>query len=485
MSTRPNLLFIMPDQLRADFLGCYGADFVATPHIDALASPGVRYERSYSPSPVCVAARCALLTGRNAIKNGVLGNSHFLRPDLETCGIRTWPQILSGAGYLTAAIGKMHFYPWDAALGFEHRVICEDKRWLNIQDDYFHHLAAKGLHKLHGREHDGYQENRGAIISPYAIEDSWDGFVGGAAVDFIENYNDDRPFAAMIGFPGPHCPYDPCGETLSQIDTDRLPAAAPYVDDLDRQLRKANIRGNSGDWNGVDYTEFDEGHKHKIRHHYAALVKQIDDQVGRIMAALEATGQLDNTVIIFSSDHGDMLGDHGLIGKTNFYEGSCRVPMIVRQPAGATGMVNDDVVSLADVTASLLGLAGVERPAAYDSQTLPGLGLPDPPRDRVFGFVAGGMMNTDGHWKWMKNAGTGESHLFNIDDDPQEQIDRQYDGPETRQIADRLDAELTQTVMRSIDAASSDRRVGPQAMWDNDRFGRGDWTFDYPSRLED
>ena len=84
-----------------------------------------------------------LLTGRNAIKNGVLGNSHFLRPDLVACGIRTWPQILSDAGYLTASIGKMHFYPWHASMGFEHRVICEDKRWLAIQDDYYHHLQAK------------------------------------------------------------------------------------------------------------------------------------------------------------------------------------------------------------------------------------------------------------------------------------------------------------------------------------------------------
>jgi arylsulfatase len=478
---RPNLLFIMPDQLRADFLSSYGAEFVSTPHIDALATEGIRYRRAYSPSPVCVPARCLLMTGRDAIKNGVLGNDHFLRPDLNECGMQTWPQILSDGGYLTAAIGKMHFYPWNAPLGFEHRVICEDKRWLTIEDDYFHHLSAKGLRKLHGRDHDGYQENRGAIVCPHAVEDSWDGYVGGEAVRFIEQYDDERPFAAMVGFPGPHCPYDPCADALEDVAADKIPMAAPFVPGQDDELREANVRSNLGDWNGVDYAEFTDAHKQKVRQHYAALVKQIDDEIGRIVAALKATGQLEHTVIIFSSDHGDMLGDHGLIGKTNFYEGSCHVPMIVRQPGGPAGVVSEEVVSLGDVTATLLALAGIDRPSYYDSQTLPGLGLPDPPRERVLGFVAGGLMNTDGHWKWVKNTGTGQSHLFNVDEDPLEQIDRQHESAETRALAAGFDGELTRQLVRSITAGGSDRSIGNVPLWDSESFGQGTWQFDYPS----
>lgn len=484
MSTpRPNLLFIMPDQLRADFLSCHGADFVSTPHIDALASEGVRYARAYSPSPVCVPARCLLLSGRDAIKNGVLDNSHFLRPDLNECGIQTWAQILSDNGYLTASIGKMHFYPWDASLGFEHRVICEDKRWLTIEDDYFRHLSAKGLRKLHGRDHEGYQENRGAIICPYDLEDSWDGYVGSEAVRFIEEYDDDRPFAAMVGFPGPHCPYDPCAEALDQIDVGKIPTASAFVEDHDGPLREANIRGNRGDWNGVDYSVFTDVHKQKVRQHYAALVKQIDDEVGRIVVALEETGQLEDTVVIFGSDHGDMLGDHDLIGKMNFYEGSCHVPLIVRQSARRQSVICEDVVSLADVTATLLGLAGVDRPDYYDSCTLPELGLPDAPRERVFGFVGGAMMNTDGHWKWVKNSSTGKSHLFNVDEDPHEQNDRQHESDETRGIAARLDGELTRQLLVSIAAAGSDRSIGNTPLWDDADFGQGRWHFDYPAAL--
>ena len=165
MPNQPNLIFIMPDQLRHDFLGCYGADFVETPNIDSLAKHGVRYTRAYSVSPICVPARALLLTGRNAIKNGVTDNSQWLRPDLAEMGIHTWPEMLAEQGYYTAAIGKMHFYPWDSTHGFQYRVGAEDKRWIHVRDEYYRHLREHGERKYHGNEHDGYFEHKGAIIN--------------------------------------------------------------------------------------------------------------------------------------------------------------------------------------------------------------------------------------------------------------------------------------------------------------------------------
>ncbi len=132
MTTHPNILFIMPDQLRSDFLSCYGADFLETVHIDSIAAEGVRYERTYSASPVCVPARASLMTGLNAIRTGVLDNGLWLRPDRRECGILTWPERLNEQGYYTAGVGKMHFYPWDITEGLQYRVIAEDKRWLYI-----------------------------------------------------------------------------------------------------------------------------------------------------------------------------------------------------------------------------------------------------------------------------------------------------------------------------------------------------------------
>ena len=206
---KPNIVFLFPDQFRSDFLGCYGADWLKTPNIDRIANNGIRYSNAFSASPICVPARTSLLTGMNAIKNGVTDNLHNLRADWREAGIKIWPELLSESGYYTAAIGKMHFYPWDDNRGFEYRVVCEDKRWTLVRDDYYTYLKDKGLKKLRGDELENYHENKGAAIQKIPWEHSWDHFVGNEAVKFIENYGEEQPFAMMVGFPGPHCPYDP------------------------------------------------------------------------------------------------------------------------------------------------------------------------------------------------------------------------------------------------------------------------------------
>ena len=187
-----------------------------------------------------------------------------------------------------------------------------------IEDDYHHFLKRHGQRKYHGDEHEGYHENKGAVVSRLPWECYWDRFVGHTAADFIRGYDRDQPFAMMVGFPGPHCPYDPTSEYLSLFDDADMPAALPEVEGDHPGLRRACIESNKLPWNGVDYGEFTAAHKRKIRAHYAALVKQIDDEVGEILRALEETDALDDTLVIFTSDHGDYLGDHNLIGKGTF-----------------------------------------------------------------------------------------------------------------------------------------------------------------------
>jgi arylsulfatase len=484
MAKKPNILFIMPDQLRADFLSCYGAKFIETPNIDSLCEGGVLYRNAYSPSPLCVPARAMLLTGRNAVKNGILDNNHWLRPDLSECGIKTWPEMLSEAGYFTAAIGKMHFYPWDLKHGFQHKVVCEDKRWLQIEDDYHEYLKANGYRKLHGNEHEGYQDNRGAIVSRLPWEFSWDHFVGMEASRFIREYDKEEPFAAMVGFPGPHCPYDPCQEFLDQIDVDAIPDSIPEVEGQTAKMRQSGVESNKQPWNGVDYTVFTEAQKRKVRHHYAALVKQIDHEVGEILKALRESGRLENTAIIFCSDHGDHLGDHNLIGKGNFYESSTKVPLIARGVGGGEGKVQEGVASIEDITATLLSLGGCEVPAYADSMPLPGLGIPEEGnRTRVIGLLNGGWMCFDGEWKLVKYASEG-SLLFNIKDDPQEQHNR-IDDPACAEIARRLDGELAREVMRSVTAGHSDLVVAHTALYDEEGFGQPGWRRTYPQGTKD
>ncbi len=479
MADKPNILFLMPDQLRADFLGCYGADFIDTPNIDRLAQKGVRYSNACTPSPICVPARSVLLAGVNAIRTGVLGNGQFLRPDLAECGMKVWPEHLNEAGYDTAAIGKMHFYPWEMSMGFQHRVICEDKRWLNIEDDYDRHLKANGLKKFHGNEHEGYQENRGAIVSRLPYEHSWDYFVGEEAAKYIGNHNGEKPFAMMVGFPGPHCPYDPSPGFEDLYAPEDMPEPAPESPDQPANFRQSNINGSKGSWNDVDYTEFTTAHKKKIRAHYAGLVKQIDNKIGDILDALEKSGQLDNTVIIFCSDHGDYLGDHGLIGKGTFYESSIKVPLIVNLPWATEGSVWDGPVSIEDITATILHYGGCEIPSYFDSIPLPGLGIDAKIRDRVYGFLASGCMNYDGEWKLSKYT-TGVVQLFNVKEDPGEQNNR-VDDLECFKIFRKLDAELTAQTMRSINAAHAEKLVNTS--WEDLEFGRGGWKRTYPQPI--
>ncbi len=484
MSEQPNLIFIMPDQLRPDFLSCYGATFIDTPHIDRLAQEGVRYERAYSVSPICVPARALLLTGMNAIKNGVTDNGQWLRPDLADIGINTWPELLNAQGYYTAAIGKMHFYPWDIKHGFQYRVAAEDKRWLEVRDDYYHYLTEHGYRKYHGNEHDGYYENRGAIINKIPWEHSVDHFVGNEACRFLRNYSAEAPFAMMVGFPGPHCPYDPNPEFLEGIDPELLPPAVPEVPGDAPRLRQSNIDGNRRPWNGVDYTEFTDDHKRKIRLHYAALVKQIDHEVGQILDTLLEQNLLDNTLIIFASDHGDYLGDHNLIGKSHFFESSIHVPLIVRAPGTTAGTVCHDLVELGDVTATLLHFGGCAIPTHMDSIPLPDLNIPQrPEREYSIGMVSHGWMIYDGRWKLVK-YNSSEILLFDLENDPDEQQNLAQDPTFQHQYL-KLDASLTQAIMRSITASHYDKRVYASELAGDSSFGKEGWQRTYPQILNE
>jgi len=488
MARQPNILFLMPDQLRADFLSCYGADFIETPNIDRLANEGMRYDHAYSTSPICVPARASLLTGLNAIRNGVTDNGQWLRPDLAACGIQTWPELLNEQGYYTAAIGKMHFYPWDINHGFQYRSICEDKRWLHIRDDYYHFLHERGHRKYHGDEHEGYLENRGAIVSKLPWELSWDHFVGQEACHFLRTYGrtdeadeaGNTPFAMMVGFPGPHCPYDPNQEFLDQIDETSMPPAVPNAGHTPK-LRQQNVDGNKNPWNGVDYTEFTDAQKRKVRAHYAALVKQIDHEVGQILTTLEEIGQLDNTIIIFASDHGDYLGDHDLIGKGTFYDASIHVPLLVRFPDGSQRGHYEGLVTLGDVTATILALSGATEPSYLDSRPLPAIGLETQPREAIFGMVSNGWMVQDARWRLAK-YNTGEAVLFDLQQDPHEQVNL-YGDPAYAAIQQQLDGALTEEIMRSLALAHEEKRVYHNDLSQDLVYGREGWQRPYPQLI--
>lgn len=477
-----NILFLMPDQLRWDFLGCYGADFIDTSHIDGLARDGITYDMAISPAPICVPIRAAMLSGLNPIQSGVITNDHWLSPHWREQGLMMWPAVLARAGYDTAAIGKMHFYPWDAFEGFAYRRICEDKRHIEVQDDYAHYLHARGLRKLYGWEEPGYYENKGASCSPLPLEHYPDVWCTDRFLAYLDERDPMRPFAAMVGFPSPHCPYNPPEGYLGLHDPADMPAPIPETD-LSRALRPGNIANMKQAWNRVDYTDFPIEAKMCIRAHYADLVKLLDDQVGRILDGLEERGLAKDTIVVFASDHGDYLGDHSLIGKQSFLQPSVHVPLIVRipgRPEEERGQRHPEPVSLIDLYASFLALAGLEIPDHVDSVPLPGLvpGLETRPREFIFGAAVSGLMAMQGR-HILAHYGNGARSLYGLEADPTEQHNL-YDEPAAREIRQAL----TEALIDSVFKASLDRNrellVQPGSRRYETGFGNPGWRRPFP-----
>ncbi len=482
MSDRPNIVFMLPDQLRADFLSCYGARFIHTPGIDSIADQGVQYECAYSASPVCVPARVSLLTGMNAIKNGVLDNGHFLAPNYRDSGLRTWPDILSAAGYHTEAIGKMHFHPWESRMGFQHRVIAEDKIWVSIEDDYSRLLADHGYRKTVGYEKAEYHANHGAFVSDVPWELQVDRFVGQQACRFLREYEDERPFALMVGFPGPHNPYDPAPEFAKRFDPEDMPGPVPEAEPLGVGTSGMRSRGSKS-WYAIENAEFNEGHMRTMRAYYAALVQQIDREVGGIMETLRDRGLLDNTVVILSSDHGDYLGDHGLTGKNSFFESATRVPLVMHVPGASGRREYDGLVQLTDISPTMLGYGGCEAPAYMDARVLPEAGLEDgAPRDYVIGMLGTGVMAYDGRWRLCKYA-DGQTMLFDLSEDADEQHNL-YGAPRYAREFQRLDEVLTREIIRSVKSGTYEKRCMHGSLSNSSDYGALGWKRPYPGAIE-
>jgi arylsulfatase A-like enzyme len=473
---RPNILFVFPDQLRADYVGCYGAGFARTPAIDALAAEGMVYERALSMHPVCVPARAALLTGCNALSTGVLDNTHWLRPDHASCGMPSWPSLLSAAGYHTEAVGKMHFIPWDLSEGFDHRVISEDKRHTLIEDDYSDYLAGHGLKKLRGWEEEGYIENRMASISAIPAEHQVDTWVGRQAVDFLNTYYGDKPFACMVAFPGPHDPYNPPREWAELFDAADMPAPLPGNADTEI-FRPDHIRSHSGGSARVDLATFPEAVKRRIRAHYCALVAMIDAQLGAIVAAADGRTDGRDTIIIFAADHGDFLGDYDFLGKNLFFDAAMHVPLIVRMPGGARGERSKALVTVTDIFATLLAAAGVPHDTGRDSVPLPGAAPDAPRRTHALGALANGLAVDDGRYRLARYAnGLATLYDFAGEGERRNLIDR----PDAQEVRSRLDALLATAVLGATDAGQQDKRYPYVTVTPGHPAHRRGWQRPYP-----
>lgn len=450
-----NLLFITTDQQRWDSLPCYGLEFMRTPNLDRLAREGVVFERAYTPAPLCVPMRAAMMSGMWPSTTGVMGNSHWL-PE----SVPVWPALLTefgdkAGGRKTAAIGKMHFHPWDARYGFLERITAEDKRHTYLPDDYSKYLLAHGLRQWHPTEKPGYFEHLQASVTPAPKRFHVDGFVGDRAAEWLSANAADGPFAAWVSFPGPHDPYDPPEEMASMYYDAPIPEPVGSPEELATKPR-AQQRRNQGSRQSVQY-QIDPSSAtpeqiRRWRAHYYANISLIDEGIGKILAALEETGQLDNTLIVFTSDHGDALGDHGLAYKSFYYECMAHVPLLVRGPGVARGGRCPSLVSTLDLVPLFYRACGVEAPRFLQGANIaPALSDPSARvRDVVFSENLGSTMVFDGRWKLAQYA-DGDIELYDLSTDPNELTNLAHGDGATRHAAEiaRLRGDLVDHALRN------------------------------------
>lgn len=356
-ATKPNILLIHNDQHRWDCLGAYGNPDVQTPNIDTLAADGVRFENHFCPYPVCTPSRYSLLSGLYVHEHRGWTNHCTLHPD-----IATFPRLLRQAGYHTKAVGKMHFTPTYLDVGFDEMILCEQDgpgRW---DDDYHRDLQKLGLvdrndledQRAEYREHarPEYWDTCGALPSNLPEEHHSTTWIARHAMDALENWGDSGNLL-MVGFVKPHHPFDPPAEWTEMYDPAKLslrpgwlPACLPH----DLALQRGYF----------PYVDLTETKLRQAMAFYYATISQIDFHVGRMIERLKQKGLYENTMIVFTSDHGEYLGFHHLLLKGNHvYDPLMRVPLIVKYPENQkSGTVRADLVSNLDVAPTILAQAG-------------------------------------------------------------------------------------------------------------------------------
>jgi arylsulfatase A-like enzyme len=412
MSERPHVLLVTADHWAGDLLGALGRE-VLTPTLDYLARLGTRYPRAYSECPVCIPARRSLMTGTAPRTHG---DREFL-PAAPMPPLPTLAQSFRDAGYQAYAVGKLHVYPQRDRIGFDDALLMEEGRsQLGVVDDYETFLGEQGHAGQqfgHGLSNNDYQW-RPWHLPEYLHPTTW---ASRQMCTAIKRRDPTRPGFWYLSYTSPHPPLAPPQAYLDLYrDRDVDAPLAHRWDSMPFALRAVQAQ-----WPVRDQDT--DG----VRRAFYALCTHLDHQLRTVIGTLREERILDDTIILFTADHGDMLGDHGLWAKRLYYESSARVPMIL-VGAGSGEPVRRDatdprLVGLQDVMPTLLSLAGVPVPASVDGLSMVGATR----RDRLYGEfgVAGDAtrMITDDRYKLVYYPAGNHVQLFDLAEDPGEAVD--------------------------------------------------------------
>jgi arylsulfatase len=445
MDTRPNILLLMADQHRADYVGFASQSKLRTPYLERIAR-GTVFDDAITVNPVCQPARASLVTGKYGHQIGALAMSGDLSPQHPT-----FLRALQSAGYHTAGVGKMHLlqgWPWNTPRGGGHDLVRLEPHMKRFGFDDLWEVSGKQLvvrnycryaeelHR-HGRldtvrdhiEREGNRSQIGVGVSytgqPWPFEEQLtaDHLIGREIRTRLEKMPTDRPFFLMGSFCGPHVPFDPPARFLDQVEYEEseplIPGPRPVSPEQRRQVAR-------------------------LRQAYRAMILAIDEQIGLILDLLERRGLADNTVVAFTSDHGECLGDRCFIGKNMPYRSSVAIPMAIHDPRRPVRQRVASPVELIDLTATLLDIAGIDPrtalskpwPAFHDR--VPARSLLPIVRGQSTAVREIAFSEFDGRWQMLQTSDWKYIHRQHSPDSAaagEELYERQVDPDETRNLA--------------------------------------------------
>ncbi|WP_370231659.1 sulfatase-like hydrolase/transferase [Cognatishimia sp.] len=410
---RPNLLILISDEHRKDAMGCAGHPIVKTPNLDALAARGARFTNAYTPSPMCVPTRAAIATGDHVHKI-----RHWDSATPYDGKTRSWMRHLRDAGVPVVSIGKLHFRSGEDDNGFT-----EEQLPMHVVGGVGWTV---GLLRDSLPDYDAAAELAADVGVGNSSYTDYDRDITAAAETWLHaQAKSDRPWAAFVSLVSPHYPLTCPEDYFAMYDPAKMDLPVGYTDRF--RPNHSELDNVAGFFKYDQY--FNEAKMREAKAAYYGLTSFMDDCVGRILAALAESGQLENTVILYVSDHGDMMGDQGFWTKQVMYEQSAGVPMILAGPGVPSGRQVHTGASLVDLAATALDVMGVAHDAT--SRALPGRSLRDLANaeddlDRtVFseyhdgGSTAGTFMVRWQNWKYVHYVGH-DPQLFDLKADPHE-----------------------------------------------------------------
>lgn len=453
----PNVLWICTDQQRWDTIAALGFEGIRTPNIDRLCAEGTAFTHAYCQNPICTPSRASFLTGMyprylNACTNGNESWQNEAPLVTKTLADAGYDCGLAGKFHLSAAHNRIEPRPNDGYRVFH---------WSHHpHDSWPEGHAYKDWLAKQGFEYGPLKKKSGGGIPGKFHQTKW---CADRAIDFMKEKRK-GPWLFSYNCFDPHPPLDPPREYLERIDPDKL----PLPEWTDEDLREEGALSKAG----VHFQSEAARHSEKKRREglakYWAMIEQIDDHVGRMLEALEESGQRENTVVIFTSDHGHMIGDHGLYNKgCRFYEGLVRVPLILSGPGIKKGQKSDALVELTDITPTLLEFAGLPAPAGMHGRSLLPVLRGEKPDHREFvrctytetlqGPQSWGTMIRDRRYKLSSYHGTGLGQLFDLEKDPAEHQNL-WNDPAHAEIQARLMLQSFDAEAMSADSGSA--RIG-------------------------